>query len=99
MAWQWTGDSREFEIDLSGVATREAFETEILRHFRFIGVGRDPWAALVTGIIEQDGPYRLRFVGWPGFAQRMPRYARRLRRIIETYQGTHGTGVLAVAYV
>lgn len=46
----------------------------------------------------QTGPLRLRFLGWDGFQTRMPRYARRLRRLLTDYQRVHGLERLAVEY-
>lgn len=44
------------------------------------------WGALYQAILmDKSGPLTLRFLGWEGFEQRMPRYARRLKRLLLHY--------------
>ncbi|MFO0955947.1 MAG: hypothetical protein U0800_00605 [Isosphaeraceae bacterium] len=95
---RWTGEPREFLIDLAGVATREQFQREMARHFDVPDDHRELWGSLARAILYQTGPYRIRFGGWPGFEQQMPRYARRLRRLIEGHQSAHGEERLAAEF-
>jgi hypothetical protein len=97
---QWTGEPREFLIDLRGIAARDQFHGELARHFNIPADHRELWGALINAIAYQTGPYRLRLrlLGWAEFEERMPRYARRLRRLIEGYQAVHGEERLAADY-
>jgi hypothetical protein len=95
---QWTGEPREFLIDLRNVATRGQFQDELGHHFAIPADHGELWGALFGAIAMQTGPYRLRFLGWTEFEGRMPRYARRFRRFIEDYQAVHGQERLAADY-
>jgi hypothetical protein len=95
---RWTGEPREFLIDLRGIATRDQFHDELACHFTIPADNRELWGGLFNAIALQTGPYRLHLMGWAEFEGRMPRYARRLRRFIENYQGVHGEERLAADY-
>ncbi len=95
---RWTGEPREFLIDLRGIATRDQFHGELARHLTMPADHRELWGALFNAIAYQTGPYRLHLVGWADFEGRMPRYARRLRRFVEDYQAVHGEERLAADY-
>ena len=95
---RWTGEPREFLIDLRGIATRDRFQAELSRHFAIPADHRELWSALFDAVLYQTGPYRFQFLGWPEFERRMPRYARRLRRLLLDHQALHGEERLAVDY-
>jgi len=75
-------------IDLRGVSSREQFHREMARHFSVAVDHRDLWASLYQEVlIVPGGPRVLHFIGWADFEGRMPRYARRLKRLlIDHYQ-------------
>jgi hypothetical protein len=83
----WGGEPREFLIDLRGVSSRDDFQRELTRHFPIAADHLELWGSLYRALyMEQAGPYRLRFLGWVGFEKRMPRYAKRLRRLLLDHQ-------------
>jgi hypothetical protein len=96
IALRWTGDPRSYVIDLRGVATRDDFQRELARHFPLGPDHRDLWPSLYKAIMYQTGPLSLRFIGWEEFQARMPRYARRVRRLLTDYQRLHGPERLAI---
>jgi hypothetical protein len=85
-----------YGIDLRGVATRDDFQRELARHFPLGPDHRDLWPSLYEAIMYQTGPLHLRFLGWAEFQARMPRYARRLRRLLTDYQRLRGTERLTI---
>jgi hypothetical protein len=94
----WSDVPREFEIDLSGVRSRDDFMRALKPHFP---VGPDHlniWGPIYRAIGMQTCPIRIRFLGWNGFADRMPRYAGRLRSYLTDYERRHGRERLAVDY-
>ena len=95
---RWTGEPREFLINLRGVATRDEFHDELASQFSIPDDHREFWGALRSAIAFQTGPYRLHLKGWAEFEGRMPRHARRLRRLIQDYQTVHGEERLAVDF-
>src|SRR4051794_19152908 len=95
---RWTGEPLSYVIDLRGVATRDEFQRELSRHLALAPDHRDLWPSLYAAIMYQTGPLRLRFLGWGEFQARMPRYARRLRRLLIDHQRVHGPERLAVEW-
>ena len=95
---RWTGEPREFVIDLRDITRRDQFQDELARHFTIPADHRELWGALFKAISCQTGPYRLHLVSWAEFEGRMPRYARRIRRFVEDYQAVHGEERLAADY-
>jgi hypothetical protein len=94
----WSEVPRDFVIDLSAVRSRDDFMHAMASHFP-VGPDHDNlWGPIFRTIGYQACPFRLRFIGWDGFAQRMPRYARRLRRYLAEYQRRHGEERLHVDY-
>ncbi|OYV89056.1 MAG: hypothetical protein B7Z73_07290 [Planctomycetia bacterium 21-64-5] len=76
-----TWRAREVVIDLRWVSTREDFQRELSRHIPMAADHRDIWPSLHNYFaVGRGGPLRLRLLGWSRFEQKMPRYARRLRR-------------------
>jgi hypothetical protein len=72
---------REIIIDLRGVSTRDQFQRELASHLPISAERRQLWPSLNHYItIGRGGPVQLRFLGWPEFERRMPRYANRLVR-------------------
>src|SRR5688572_1539770 len=76
----WSEVPREFVIDLSAVRTRDDFIRLMASHFPVGPDHHNLWGPIFHMIVYQPCPFRFRFIGWHGFAQRMSRYARRLRR-------------------
>jgi|SRR5579884_872722 len=85
------GEPVELVIDLRGVSTQDTFRCELGRHF---GISPDEqffWHYLSHAIVSPSGPRYLRFLGWDEFERRMPRYARRLKRILSDHFRLWGT--------
>ncbi len=87
---KWSDVPRSFEIDLSAVRSRDQFMKAMAPHFPVGPDHRNLWRPIYSTIGMQSCPIRIRFLGWSGFAERMPRYARRLRGYLMSYQKRHG---------
>jgi hypothetical protein len=94
----WSDQPREFFIDLSAVRSRDDFMRALSPHFPIGPDHNNIWAPIYRTIVYQACPFLFRFTGWDGFAQRMPRYARRLRHYLANYQRRHGEERLHVDY-
>ena len=87
---KWSDVPRHFEIDLSAVRSRDDFVRAMAPHFPVGPDHRNLWGPIYRTIGLQSCPIHIRFLGWSGFAERMPRYARRLRGYLMSYQKQHG---------
>ncbi len=95
----WSEVPREFVIDLSRVCSRDDFMRALSPHFPVGPDHRNIWGPIYQTIGLQSCPFRIRFIGWEGFAQRLPRYARRLRGHLSAYQRRHGEERLFIEYM
>lgn len=87
---------REVVVDLTGVASRDQFHRELARHFPLAADHAELWQSIWAAFAYRREPWRVRFVGWAGFAARMPRYARRLQQLIGTVRSLPEYGVLVL---
>jgi hypothetical protein len=76
---------REIIIDLRAVFSRDSFQRELARHFPIAADHSELWSSfskcLAEGLPGRLPPLRL--LGWDDFKRRMPRYARRIKRILK----------------
>jgi len=90
----YSGEPQETTIDLRRVSSRDEFQRELTKHFPIDADHRELWNSLYQAILtNQTGPRTLRFLGWAGFESRMPRYARRLKRLLVDHQKLWGTRI------
>jgi hypothetical protein len=90
----WRGEPKEIIIDLRLVSSRDEFQREMSKHFPIPADHSELWAALYDAILMyKAGPRTVRFLGWAGFEQRMPRYARRLKGLLLGHYQAWGTKI------
>jgi hypothetical protein len=82
----WGGKLREVVIDLTRVSSRDDFQREMSRHFSIAADHTYLWRSIYEALSRPAGPLRLRLLGWEGFKDRMPRYAKRLERMLVFHQ-------------
>jgi len=71
-------------VDLSRVVSADDFARAIGEAFDVETHASSIWRSLATAIHYRVSPLHVTFAGWQGFEQRMPRYARRLNRILQS---------------
>ena len=90
----YSGEPQETTIDLRRVSSRDEFQRELTKHFPIAADHRELWSSLYQALLtNQTGPRTLRFLGWAGSERRMPRYARRLKRLLVDHQKLWGTRI------
>ncbi len=80
----------ELVFDLSSVRGRSDFAKVMGTHFPVIDDRRELWKGIFLTELCERRPCHIRLIGWSGFAGRMLRYARRLRRYFEQYRWRSG---------
>jgi hypothetical protein len=83
----WSYTPRKILIDLSGVKSFEDFTRVMEVEFPLEEDPREIWIAIRHWLLWQSQPLEVRFCGWAGFEERMPRYARKLKEIFRTHVG------------
>lgn len=89
----WGGEPEEITIDFRQVSSRDEFQRELSKHFPIAADHRELGSSLYQALTKQNGPRTLRFLGWSDFEHRMPRYARRLKRLLADLQKAWGTRI------
>jgi hypothetical protein len=74
-------------IDLGGVVTPERLRAALSQHFDLPPDIREMSCAI--SLVGQECPYHIEFRHWATLEQHMPRYARRLKRLLEQYARWH----------
>ena len=87
---------REIIVDLRAVTSRESFQQELGRHFAVSADHDVLWESLVSALANRREPARVRFSGWAAFEERMPNYARRLRRVTSQVERMPDRGGVAL---
>ena len=84
-----------FDNDLRSITKLDHLRREIFRHFAAPAVysRRGAFQTLYLELVYQTGPYTFRLLGWRDFAERMPRHARRFRRLLDHHQRQHSNGL------
>jgi hypothetical protein len=87
MGRHWSDEPRHFTIDLTGATTPERLRAALAKHFDLAPDIREISCAI--SLPRQECPYRISFLHWAEFEQRMPKYARRLKHTLEEYVRWH----------
>ena len=91
-------ETRRIEIDMTGIAGKTAFQDVLSRHFEMAEDATDFWQRLWHAFIALPRACCITFRGWPEFEQRMPHYARRLRRMLTDHQEVVKSESLHIEY-
>src|SRR5262245_25193768 len=75
-----------YDFDVSQVRTRADYQREMGRHFKMDPDQAMIWHSISQGLVYLPTACTFRFRGWAEFEQHMPRYARRLRGMIQSFQ-------------
>lgn len=86
------------DFDMSRVRTREDFQRELGRHFKMEADHTRVWPCISQGLLYLPTACTFRFRGWPEFERQMPGYARRLRRMIQSFQRQMGEETYTIEY-
>jgi hypothetical protein len=90
--------AKHIEIDMTKIADRTAFQEVMTRHFQLADGTTEFWQRLWYAFIPLPRACIITLRGWDGFEQRMPRYARRLRRMFTDYQEVVKSETLHIEY-
>ena len=80
------------EIDLTAVQSGEQLHALLAKHLGFPSFYGHNWDAFwdaITGLVEI--PALIHFMGWSGFAERLPADARQLRTCMDEFTAAHPT--------
>jgi hypothetical protein len=94
MARLWSDEPRRFTIDLDGAGTPDRLRAALAEHFELPAEWPDVWLRIAQIISGQERPYHIQFVNWEAFQRAMPRYARRLKRLLDEYVRWHPHALL-----
>ena len=94
MARLWSDEPRQFTIDLAGASTPERLRAAWAEHFELPEEWPQVWLRISQSIAEQECPYHIQFVNWDAFQRAMPRYAKRLKRLLNEYARWHPHALL-----
>lgn len=83
----WSDTPREVVIDLSSVRTFDDFVRSMKVGFPLEEDPLEIWGAIQGGLSWQTSPLQIRFDGWSQFEKLMPRYARKLKRLLRDHRG------------
>ena len=90
----WSDEPRRFTIDLAGASTPERLRAALAEHFELPAEWPNVWLRISDNISQQECPYHIQFVNWDGFQRAMPRYAKRLKRLLDEYARWHPHALL-----
>ena len=87
------------EIDLSAVTTADELQLLLMASLDFPGWYGCNWNAFwdaITGLVAM--PWRLRLIGWAGFAERLPEDARLMRECLDDMAAQYPQHAAQVEY-
>jgi hypothetical protein len=87
MGRYWSDEPKKITIDLGGVTTPEQLRAILARHFHTWPDVRE--MSCTFSLANQECPYHLALLHWAEFQSRMPRYARRVKRVLDRYSRWH----------
>ena len=87
------------DIDLAQVRTRDELHREFSKHFRIDADHARFWHSFSHALLYMPTACTFRFHGWSEFEQRMPRYAGRIRRMIQSWQRATREETYKIEYV
>jgi hypothetical protein len=82
---------------MRGVTSRDSFQREMGQHFSIDPDHSNLWFSLHNAV-SKAVPCRLRFEGWTGFEELMPRYDKRLKHLLVHHQKVWGKYWFAPLY-
>jgi hypothetical protein len=83
---------------MTNIADKAAFQDTLSRHFQLPDDATEFWQRLWYAFIPLPRACIITLRGWAEFEQRMPRYARRLRRMLTDYQEVVKSESLHIEY-
>jgi hypothetical protein len=84
----WTYETKKLTINLYGVTTPIQLRNAFAEPFNFpdsLPEFHDVWNRIWHEIVYQECLYHLQFLHWIDFQQKMPKYAKRMKRQLDEY--------------
>lgn len=75
-------DVRHFEFDMREVVDPETFYLAIARGLGYTRDDETVWKAIADHTCYMECSYHYHFTGWAAFAERMPKWSKRLLRFL-----------------